>query len=130
MYNVVKVVNLVRDFCASCQRHGLCDEATFPQNFVSIIGELEQYVRACFLFFCLVPLLIRFFFFAFSFWNSEFLKVVQVLSQCRGRTKFEQFKRGLARNDMVRAIQRCDRQMIRMFDRFMVSTFLVTSFGE
>ncbi len=48
MYNVVKVVNLVRDFCASCQRHGLCDEATFPQNFVSIIGELEQYVRACF----------------------------------------------------------------------------------
>jgi hypothetical protein len=53
MYNVVKVVNLVRDFCASCQRHGLCDEATFPQNFVSIIGELEQYVRACiYLFHC------------------------------------------------------------------------------
>ena len=47
--------------------------------------------------------------------------MAQVLSQCRGRTKFEQFKRGLARNDMVRAIQRCDRQMIRMFDRFMVS---------
>ena len=67
MYNVVKVVNLVRDFCASCQRHGLCDEATFPQNFVSIIGELEQYVRACFLFFCLVPLLIRGVFFCFFF---------------------------------------------------------------
>ena len=47
--------------------------------------------------------------------------MVEVLSQCRGRTKFEQFKRGLARNDMVRAIQRCDRQMIRMFDRFVVS---------
>lgn len=63
------------------------------------------------------------FFFFFS-WDSEFVKVVEVLSQCRGKTKFEQFKRGLARNDMVRAIQRCDRQMIRMFDRFMVSEFL------
>lgn len=41
MYNVVKVVDLVRQFCASCQRHGLCDEETFPQNFVSIINELE-----------------------------------------------------------------------------------------
>jgi hypothetical protein len=56
-------------------------------------------------------------------WDSEFVKVVEVLSQCRGKTKFEQFKRGLARNDMVRAIQRCDRQMIRMFDRFMVSEY-------
>ena len=42
MYNVVKVVDLVRHFCASCQRHGLCDEETFPQNFVSIINELER----------------------------------------------------------------------------------------
>jgi hypothetical protein len=41
MYNVVKVVDLVRHFCASCQRHGLCDEETFPQNFVCIIKELE-----------------------------------------------------------------------------------------
>ena len=42
MYNVVKVVDLVRHFCASCQRHGLCDEETFPQNFVCIIEELER----------------------------------------------------------------------------------------
>jgi len=116
MYNVVKVVDLVRHFCASCQRHGLCDEETFPQNFVSIINELE----GCGLFFPIslsVPVLPH----PFLFWNSEFIRVVEVLSRCRGRTKFEQFKRGLARNDMVRAIQRCDRQMIRMFDRFMVS---------
>ena len=37
MYDVVKVVDLVRHFCASCQRHGLFDEESFPQNFVSII---------------------------------------------------------------------------------------------
>lgn len=47
--------------------------------------------------------------------------MAEVLSQCRGKTKFEQFKRGLARNDMVREIQRCDRHMNRIFERFMVS---------
>jgi hypothetical protein len=44
MYNVVKVVDLVRQFSASCQRHGLCDEKTFPQNFIGIIKEVEKYV--------------------------------------------------------------------------------------
>ena len=46
MYDVVKVVDLVRHFSASCRRHGLCDEETFPQNFIGIIKELEQYVRS------------------------------------------------------------------------------------
>jgi len=41
MYNVVKVADLVKHFSASCQRHGLCDEATFPQNFVGTIKDLE-----------------------------------------------------------------------------------------
>ncbi|KAI0267245.1 hypothetical protein BGY98DRAFT_1025481 [Russula aff. rugulosa BPL654] len=93
MYNVVKVVDLVRHFCASCQRHGLCDEATFPQNFIGIIKEVE----------------------------NEFVRVAEVLSQCsgRGKTKFERFKRGLARNDMIREIGRCDRHMSRIFERFM-----------
>lgn len=45
MYDVVKVVDLVRHFSASCRRHGLCDEETFPQNFIGIIKELEQYAR-------------------------------------------------------------------------------------
>ena len=49
------------------------------------------------------------------------MRVAEVLSQCRGKTRFEQFKRGLARNDMVREIQRCDRHMSRIFERFMVS---------
>jgi hypothetical protein len=53
--------------------------------------------------------------------------VAEVLSQCRGKTKFEQFKRGLARNDMVREIDRCDRHMNRIFERFMVSDFLLVS---
>jgi hypothetical protein len=44
MYNVVKVVDLVRHFSSSCQHHGLCDEKTFPQNFIGIIKELEKYV--------------------------------------------------------------------------------------
>jgi hypothetical protein len=57
--------------------------------------------------------------------DSEFVRVAEVLSQCRGRTKFEQFKRGLARNDMVREIDRCDRHMNRIFERFMVSDFLL-----
>ncbi len=47
MYNVVKVVELVRHFSASCQLHGLCDEDTFPQNFIGIIKEVER----CVLFF-------------------------------------------------------------------------------
>lgn len=53
------------------------------------------------------------------------MRVAKVLSQCRGKTKFEQFKRGLARNDMVREIGRCDRHMNRIFERFMVSYFLL-----
>ena len=44
MYNVVKVVDLVRHFSESCRRYGLCEEETFPQNFISIIKELEKYV--------------------------------------------------------------------------------------
>ncbi len=48
MYNVVKVVDLVRHFSASCQRHGLCDEKTFPQNFIGIIKEMERYVSSLF----------------------------------------------------------------------------------
>ena len=44
MYNVVKVVDLVRHFrvSESCQRHGLCDEKTLPQNFIGIIKEVEK----------------------------------------------------------------------------------------
>jgi hypothetical protein len=42
MYNVVKVVDLVRHFSASCLRYGLCEEETFPRNFISIIKELER----------------------------------------------------------------------------------------
>jgi len=49
MYNVIKVVDLVRHFSASCQRHGLCDEKTFPQNFIGIIKEVEKYVFFLFL---------------------------------------------------------------------------------
>src|SRR5260221_11493828 len=105
MYNVVKVVNLVRDFCASCQRHGVCDGESFPQNFVSIIKELEW----CGSLFLSGFASHQHFFYCLDGWDSEFVRVVHVLSQCRGKTKFEQFKRGLARNDMVRAIQRCDR---------------------
>ena len=41
MYNVVKVVDLVRHFSASCRRYGLCEEETFPQNFISIIKGLQ-----------------------------------------------------------------------------------------
>jgi hypothetical protein len=51
MYNVVKVVDLVRHFSESCQRHGLCDEKTFPQNFIGIIKEVEKYVLPFFFFF-------------------------------------------------------------------------------
>ena len=51
------------------------------------------------------------------------MRVVEVLSQCRGKTKFEQFKRGLGRNDMIREISRCDQHMNRIFERFMVSNF-------
>ncbi len=53
------------------------------------------------------------------------MRVAEILSQCRGKTKFEQFKRGLARNDMVREIGRCDRHMNRIFERFMVSDSLL-----
>ena len=55
--------------------------------------------------------------------------MAEVLSQCRGKTRFEQFKRGLARNDMVREIQRCDRHMSRIFERFMVSDLGICSLG-
>jgi hypothetical protein len=41
MYNVVKVAELVNQFGAACQRHGLCDEATLPPNFVRTIRDLE-----------------------------------------------------------------------------------------
>lgn len=41
MYNVIKVADLVKHFSASCQRYGLCDEATFPQDFVGTIKDLE-----------------------------------------------------------------------------------------
>ena len=44
MYNVIKVADLVQHFGAACQRHGLCDEATFPPNFVSTIKALEMYL--------------------------------------------------------------------------------------
>ena len=47
--------------------------------------------------------------------------MVGVMSQCRGKTRFELFKKGLARSDMIKEIQKCDRQMNRMFDRFLVS---------
>ena len=50
--------------------------------------------------------------------------MAEVLSLCRGKTRFEQFRRSLARNDMVRQINRCDRHMNRIFERFMVSDFL------
>ena len=55
------------------------------------------------------------------------MRVAEVLSQCsgRGKTKFERFKRGLARNDMIREIGRCDRHMSRIFERFMVSDFFL-----
>ncbi|KAI0289129.1 P-loop containing nucleoside triphosphate hydrolase protein [Russula brevipes] len=102
MYNVVKVVELVMHFSASCQRHGLCDEEKFPQNFVGIIKELE----------------------------SEFVRVADALLQCRGRSKFEQFKMGLARNDVVREIQRCDRHMNRMFERFMAAMVVDIRFQQ
>ena len=120
MYNVVKVVDLVKHFSESCQRQGLCDEKTFPHNFIGIIKEVEKYVLFSFFLFFLKHV------FTHNLWDSEFVRVAEILSQCRGKTKFEQFKRGLARNDMVREINRCDRHMNRIFERFMVSDF---SFG-
>lgn len=45
MDNVYKVVDLVSNFSASCLRHGLCDEKTFPQDFILIIKDMEEYVR-------------------------------------------------------------------------------------
>lgn len=41
MYNVDKVADLVKDFSASCHRHGLCDEATLPPDFIGTIKDLE-----------------------------------------------------------------------------------------
>ena len=41
MYNVVKVADLVKHFSASCHRDGLCDEATFPHDFIGTIKDLE-----------------------------------------------------------------------------------------
>jgi|SRR5712671_4653673 len=118
MYNVVKVVDLVKHFSESCKRHGLCDERTFPQNFISIINELERCSDRCESS-CIIAYPLIYFFLV----CSEFRRVAAALSQCRGKSRFEQFKRGLARNDMVREIQRCDRQMNRIFERFMVSDF-------
>lgn len=62
MYNVVKVVDLVRHFSASCLRYGLCEEETFPRNFISIIKELERYVLLPFA----LPLIDRR---SFGFWE-------------------------------------------------------------
>ncbi|KAH9019522.1 hypothetical protein EDB84DRAFT_1442075 [Lactarius hengduanensis] len=45
MYNVAKVADLVKHFSVSCQRHGLCDEATFPQDFIGTIKDLETEFR-------------------------------------------------------------------------------------
>jgi hypothetical protein len=42
MYNVIKVADLVKHFGAACQRHGLCDEATFPPNFVGTIKDTRN----------------------------------------------------------------------------------------
>lgn len=125
MYNVVKVVDLVRHFSASCQRHGLCDEKTFPQNFIGIIKELERcvfFLSSSFETSSLICFLVSL--------DSEFVRVAEVLSQCSGKTKFEQFKRGLARNDMVKEIGRCDRHMNRIFERFMVSDFLAMMIAD
>jgi hypothetical protein len=97
MYNVIKVADLVKHFGAACQRNGLCNEATFPPDFVGIIKALE----------------------------TELVQIVGVMSHCRGKTRFELFKKGLARNDMIKEIQKCDRQMNRMFDRFLVSISLL-----
>ncbi|KAH9034092.1 hypothetical protein EDB85DRAFT_1033912 [Lactarius pseudohatsudake] len=102
MYNVAKVADLVKHFSVSCQRHGLCDEATFPQDFIGTIKDLE----------------------------TEFRKVAGVMSQCRGKTRFEQFKKGLARNDMIKEIQKCDRQMKGMFDRFMFAMLVDIRFEQ
>lgn len=125
MYDVVKVVELVKQFVASCQRHGLCDKETFPKDFVGIIMELERYgwrfsfFAAALVSHCPHPSV-------FSF-RSEFQRLARIMERCRGKTKFEQFKKGLARNDMIKEIQKCDRQMNRIFDRFMVSIFLLKS---
>ena len=52
---------------------------------------------------------------------SELVKIAEFMSQCRGKTRLQQFKMGIGRNDMIEEIGKCDRQMSRMFERFMVS---------
>lgn len=59
---------------------------------------------------------------AHSLLCREFSKVARLLMQCRGKTRFEQFKMGLGRNNMIKEIQKCDRHMNRMYDRFTVRT--------
>ncbi|KAF8257964.1 hypothetical protein EI94DRAFT_1835290 [Lactarius quietus] len=102
MYNVIKVADLVKHFGAACQRNGICDEASFPPEFVGIIKALE----------------------------NELVQIAIVMSQCRGKTRFELFKKGLARNDMIKEIQKCDRQMNRMFDRFMAAMVMDIRFQQ
>jgi hypothetical protein len=43
MYNVLRVVDLVKHFSILCQRHGLHDDdEKFPNDFSGIIKELER----------------------------------------------------------------------------------------
>ena len=112
MYNIVRVANLVGQLSASCQQYGLGNEVVpLPQNLVSIMTELEMY--GCITYLKLAPLFILLF-------CSELGRVVRIMSQCRGKTRCERLKMGLARNDMIKQIQKCDRQMSRMFERFVV----------
>ncbi|KAF8257963.1 CHAT domain-containing protein [Lactarius quietus] len=50
--------------------------------------------------------------------TSELVKVVEVMSQFRAKARFEVFKKGFARNDMIKEIQECDRQITRVFNCF------------
>ncbi|KAI0270391.1 hypothetical protein BC834DRAFT_967193 [Gloeopeniophorella convolvens] len=90
MYNVHKLAVLLRDFGKSCERHGLLKDDMFPQPFIQYFKDLK----------------------------TEFDKLFEVLSQCRGKTRFEQFKKGLSRVDMTKDIRRCDGQMQWMLKRF------------
>ncbi|KAH9957654.1 hypothetical protein BGW80DRAFT_191267 [Lactifluus volemus] len=102
MYNVTKVVTLVKQFSSLCQRYGLYDEENLHKDFVFILKEVE----------------------------SEFERLAQLLSQCRGKTKFEQFKKGLSRSNMTKEIQKCDRQMTRIFDRFTAAMLVDIRFQQ
>ena len=95
MYNIVRVANLVGQLSASCQQYGLGNEVVpLPQNLVAIMTELEMY--GCITYLELAPLSILFFF------CSELGRVARIMSQCRGKTRCERLKMGLARNDMIK----------------------------